>query len=460
MKHAALYESGGQHYLYKGGAGGTCCVVSPAKLELFIPILAEHAIDCLWIMPDTQLSTEISWSDFNRIDQNKYRVFFPMKKGKPTTTRPAFVSLRKQSEKFEKEFFLAFPEHGEWNANDGGKWYLPAPHMLGCTINYLSRELGLDIMWGPGNLGMKILKRIFEKKKWAIENLVLTEHMEEALNQAVTRPVWRKWGGLSPDQAQMKYLHGYDKNSQYLGAAQSVFLGNGQPERVGPDAFSLGNIGFWRYQLLDVSESAFDGYDLPCPLNKAQWASTNLLLFAQESGIEFEILEGLIWREPQPKKYLEEWAKEMRRHRENLRKEDLYKSEIARENAEGTVKAAANSLMGRLATPGSKELYKPDWNMLIVHQAITNQMYSFKRNLRDYGIKPVLVTTDSFWIVSDEPDPAKAIPDILKYQREQRGCKHIGTVPMTPDIIEAFTAQLPEDINVLLKKMIEEVCYA
>lgn len=453
MNNAALYQSCEQYYLYMAG-GETIHIVPPGQLELFISILQEHNIDILWIMPDTELSRHICWADFDRIDPDRYTVFGSRK------DRPNFLSMQKGKSRSEKKIYLAFPGHTEWSAEDGGKWYLPAPYALGLTINYLKREFDLDPMWSPGNMGMKILKRIFAKKKWEIANLDMDEELQNVLNQTASRPVWRRYGGLSYEQSQMKYLHAYDKNSQYLGAAQSTNLGNGQAEWVGPESFNTGLVGFWNYRLIDVGDSKFDGYDLPCPLSvNRPWASTSLLLAAQDLNIEFEILGGVVFRN-QPQKYLQEWSKELRKYRENLRDETKYPNEIARENALGTAKMAANSLMGRLATPSkSGELFRPDWNILIVHQAIANQMYSFNKIQRDYGIKPVLVATDSWWIVSDEPDPAKAIPDILKYQREQRGYKHIGTVPMTPEIVEMFSKEQPEDINASLKKM-REACYA
>lgn len=460
MKNAALYESCNEYFLYVGGQSGkTQPIIPPARLELFIPILEQNNLDSLWVMPGNSFSQNISWADFDRIDREHYKVFYPEKNGKPITDKPTFVSIRKKSDHWEKEYFLSFPEHGEWSAENKGQWYLPAPYILGLTINYLKREFGREILWGPGNLGMKELKAVHEKKGWQIENLVLTDPIENMLNQAVSRPVWRKWGGLSPDQAQMLFAHGFDKNSQFLGGAQSSKMGNGQPEWVGPEAFDLGLTGFWEYRLVDIGDSVFDGYDLPCPLSvKASCASTQLLLAAKDFNIEFEILRGLVWAPEQTRKYLEEWAKNMRKYRTNLRNPEQYISEIARENAELTAKAAANNMMGRLAKPGSRELFRPDWNWLIVHQAIANQMHSFNKIQRDYNIKPVLVTTDSWWIVSDEPDPAKAIPDILKYQHEQRGYKHIGTARMTPEIVDAFATELPEDINTLLKR--EVVCYA
>jgi hypothetical protein len=175
---------------------------------------------------------------------------------------------------------------------------------------------------------------------------------------------------------------------------------------------------------------------------------------ARYAGIEFDVLEGYIWQKGA--KFLEMWAKEMWTHRTNLRdKTDIYAGEIARENAVGTAKLAANMMMGRLAKPGTRELYKPDWNQLIVNKAIANQIYSFQNWNRKHGITPVLVSTDNFWILSDEPNPALAIPGILEYEKEQRGYHHLGTLSTTEEIIEIFDKYKPEVVNGYLKKLME-----
>ncbi len=171
----------------------------------------------------------------------------------------------------------------------------------------------------------------------------------------------------------------------------------------------------------------------------------------RRAKVEFDVLEGYIW--PTGAKFLESWSKEMWRHRTNLRNKDTYPGQIARENAEGTVKLAANNMMGRLAHPGG-ELYKPDWNLEIVHKAIANQMYSFKSWLDKAGVRPALVCTDSFWIISDEYDESMAIPGILEYMDEQRGYHHIGSCELTHPIIDLFELASPEAINNFLKQEI------
>lgn len=453
IRHAALYELCGLYYLYV--AGKTMNIILPAYIESFLPILEEHAIDCLWMIPGSDFSKNISWNDFAKVDRDRCTVF--PEKADPRNP-PAFIRVRKKAVRkgeYEKDRFFAFPEHMQWSAAEKGKWFVPDAAILMSTIDYISHELGLDCLWGPGNLGMKILKRIFIKKNIHIDNTVITKDMAHMLEHNVDRPIWKKWEGLDAEQAKMGYLHCYDKNSQYLGAAQSVFLGSGQPEYVDASQFRMDKIGFWKYRITDVGDSQFNGYGLPCPLSVDKlWASTDLLLAARRFNVEFEILGGLVW--PRAHKYLEEWAKEMRLHRVNLRDNtEKYAVESARENAIGTAKQAANSLMGRLGAPGregSKELYKPDWNIAIVHRAITNQIYSFNRIDRDFGIRPILVSTDNWWIVSNEPDPAKAIPGILDNEKEQKGYKYQGTVEMTDKIVDMFRTERADVINAYLKK--------
>jgi hypothetical protein len=422
-----------------------------AFLEDWLPILAEHDIDIMHIMPDTGMSDCISWDEFDRIDRQRYKVF-PDYPG--TDKKPSFVSLRKKSDQFEREHFFSFPAHTEWNSKDHGQWFLPSPFVLGQTITYLKKEFGLEPMWGPGNMGMKELKQTFASHGWQFSNTLMTDKMKAVLNRPVYRQNWKfdEDEGLTDEQKQKKYWHCYDKNGQFTGAAQSVFLGNGDPHQT--TEVNLGTIGFWRYEITDVSQTDFDSYGLLCPLEFGEWASSDLLLAARYAGIEFDILEGYTW--PRGAKYLEDWAKRMWAHRTNLRdKIDVYVGEIARENAVGTAKLAANMLMGRLAKPGTRELFKPDWNLLIVHKAIANQVYSFKNWSRKYGIKPVLVSTDNFWILSDEPNPARAIPGILDYQKEQRGYHYLGTLTMNDEIIETFNNYKPETVNNYLKKLME-----
>lgn len=451
IQHAALYESCNLYYVYKGGE--THQIDMPTYLEGLLSIFERFNIDCLWVMPQCEFSRHISWGDFGIIDNDRCKVFPEPKKD--FDERPAFVSIRRKSDQYEKDRYLAFPAHGEWSANDQGQWFIPAPYILGWTIKYLTQEFEANVLWGPGNIGMQILKRSFQKKGWQFANTILTDQLREIINQSMFRPIWKRYEGLTEKQKRMRFAHGFDKNAQYLGAAQGCLLGNGTPRQVYADEFDMNQIGFWRYKITDVSNTPFDGYELPCPLDiNRQWASSDLLRAARYVGVEFDVLEGYIW--PYGAQYMENWSKEMWQHRANLRDREKYSNEIGRENAEGTAKAAANMMMGRLARPGSRELYKPDWNQLIVHKAICNQMYSLNKWHR-LGVHPVLVSTDSFWVISDEMDESEAIPGILQHVDEQRGYKHIGTLEMTDEIIEMFDSHSPEAVNRYLKEEVAAI---
>jgi hypothetical protein len=449
MINAILYESCAIYYLYISGK--THPITIPTCIEQWLAIFEEYKFDVLWVMAGNDFSRTISWRDFDKIDRDRCKVF----PDKPTDSdsKPSFISIERKSQKkgeYHRERFFAFVEHGRWTSNNKNSWILPGPYALDKTLEYLNKEFNLDILWSPGYQGQKILDRIWTRKNIKVDNLKMTDRINEMISFASVKPVWKRFEGLSKEQVGMKYLHSYDKNSQHTGAAQSCYFGIGQPNEVGPESFNLQLPGFWKYRILDVGDSEFDGYSLPCPLEINRcWASSDLLLAARTFKIEFEILGGLVWAKGS--KLLEEWAREMRQYRVNFRdNRDKYPIDFARENAEGTAKEAANALMGRLKRT------RPDYHLGIIHRSIVNQMYSFNRINRDYGIKPVLVSTDSFWIVSDEEDPAKAIPGILGFQHEQRGYKHLATVEMSDKIIGIFRTARPDVINTYLKK--ESAC--
>src|SRR5437899_86855 len=133
----------------------------PRSLEDFLPIFEQHDFDVLWIMPNTHFSKLIGWSDFEKLDKDRVRIF-PTDRSKSQKGQPAFVSIRRVSNHYEKDRYFAFPAHGEWTAD--GQWFISSPLLLAQTINYLTKEFQTDILWGPGNMGMKVLKRIFEKR--------------------------------------------------------------------------------------------------------------------------------------------------------------------------------------------------------------------------------------------------------------------------------------------------------
>jgi hypothetical protein len=246
-------------------------------------------------------------------------------------------------------------------------------------------------------------------------------------------------GGLNDEQKQMAWLVGGDKNGQYVGGTRNLFLGNGPYVRVKPDRFDGKTPGLWYVEVTSVRNSIFDSYQAFCPwVAPRMWLSTDLLVAARDAGIQFNVLEGVIW--PQYDKYMNQWGKDIWDHRAAFYDEERFPNAVARGNAAGTSKQIGNSFIGLVAKPqtvaGRGMIYRPDWNVLIIHKAIANLIYSLKSRYEKYRMLPVLLARgDTQWFVSDKP----VIPGLFDHEREQRGWKPIGKpVPMTDEIIAMF----------------------
>jgi len=390
-------------------------------------MMEDMHITTLWVMPGCMFSQQIRKEHFDAMDMFLYNTFIPeqgIKQGRPYG---ASISFNRQNA-FKR--YIMFPEHREWKGaskNDKGIWYVPQPQDLLRTIYYLQTEYQTDIIWSPSHVALDRLREIHRIQERNIQPLpqeqreLFTEIARQCCN-------WIAWTSRQP--VTKKYLVGYDKNAQFLGASGSVILGNGgyvRAQNYGPNSAS-----FWHYANAYTART-----DFPCPLDKVEgWAHIDLLEAARQMGVKFDIYEGITWKESD--KYLNTWAKDMWQHRINLKTLPQYDDAIARNNALSTAKLIPNSMIGRFATEAGEEYEHPDWNRAIVNRATANQVYSLNKMVRDYGIELVLVSKDALYIQTDEENPAKAIPDILNYQDEQRGYKAIGTATMNESIRDAF----------------------
>lgn len=463
LKHAVLYSRPENGYAILDQDGHSFNLPSiPSNLEYMFVGMEKRDISCLWVMPDTEFSHSVTREQFTTLDSNRWKVYPPIASAKKD--KPDFISATRKTGKYEPDRYMSFPAYAEWSSR--GQWFLPEPQSLLTTIDYIQKEYHQDLLWSSGNLGMRMLKQSHRKYGWSIENVANYDGIRNVLNLCMIRPVWRR--ELTLDERVMRFLHGYDKNGQYLGASQSVMLGgNCEPVYVDGSVYDDTAIGFWKYRIRNVANTLFNGMSRPyknlpypnlyCPLDVSRmWASTDLIKAARYVGVDIDILQGLVWNEGE--KYLASWAKDMWKHRSNLTSDiQSYPDIVARNNAIGTAKIAANSLMGRLAKEGINEYHRPDWNLQVVHRAIANQVYSFNSMREKYNIVPVLVSTDCFYIVSDEPDPALAIPGILDHQHEQRGYKHTGTLEMDSELADMFSSMKAEELSIVLKQRREEV---
>lgn len=350
-------------------------------------------------------------------------------------------------------------QHEMWNREwksprngDKGRWYLPDEETFLQTIHTLKGEYGVPIVGSPGHVGLEVLREIHKEQGKKIKPLPMRQKydFQQRAKNMCNWICWSEWTnrkpGLSDKNKRKRRIVGYDKNGQFLGASQSVELGD--DGYVETEEFNPLFTGFWEYELLDVSDSLFNGEDLPCPLDRVKGiAHSDLILCCMSRGLDIRIGQGIIWQESD--RYLSRWAKEMWQHRVNMRKiEDA----IIRRNCEGTAKHIPNSLVGRLVNEYSVEYFHPDWNKAIVHRSVTNLIYTLNKIQRDYNITPILVSKDALYFATDEQDISLVVPGMLEHQFEQRGWKPIGMCEMNGEIVAAFSTGKVGVIEQLIKK--------
>jgi hypothetical protein len=339
-------------------------------------------------------------------------------------------------------------------------WLLSTPDYLYDSVEYLERATDYPLLWSPAYSSKLMLKNIHHGKE--IVQFIPNETFKEAYPKMVIRPLWvhrrrDKERGLSDEQL-LKYMqhglyiHGFDKNMQYLGACVNLRLPNQHAcQEVSGDMFDKKTVGFWEYEIQDVAESMFNSYDCYCPLSRDKnWASTSLIQFARMANIKLHVKRGLVFDTGST--YLEKWAYAIWDARKSLQNESQFPDVIASSNAQASIKKYYIDMMGQFCSDFSEEYRHKEWNTMVVHEAIARQGYSLLTREEVRG-NIVLVSNDAFYLLSSEPDPYKAYPTLLKYEHELRGYKSLGSCKLTDDIIDAFRDKTLKaiDIEPLLK---------
>jgi hypothetical protein len=425
-------------------------------------------INRLWVHPDNLFSNWVMRSDFEMIMQTPDR--HPMHWSSPKQEidgHPKGLRMWVPGDVTRWIFFpahieLVKPEHAHQKTLQMGQWITPSPDHLYNSVLYLERATDSPFLWGPAYSSKMMLRELHKGKKKIVpfKGETLFSH---AYRKMVVRSVWihRRIGdkqrGLHDRHKEGTwYIHGFDKNMQYLGACCDLVLPNEEYcVEVDPLAYDKKAVGFWEYEILDVSNSKFNSYDVYCPLDrKRNWASTQVIDFALRAGIELTIKRGLIFDREESDKYLDSWARCIWDARAQLRNENHYPDTIAAKNAIDSTKKYYIDMIGQFCNKYSDEYYHKDWNTFIVHNAITNQGFTIltRPELHD---NMMLVVNDAFYVLSQEEDVYKAYPSLLKYQYELRGYKHIGSCVLNNDIHNILENEKlsPVDVEMKIKEM-------
>lgn len=423
MKHAVVTDTNGYYTIYSDEEPFSEYEPSIAKLHM---IMQARKIDALWAMPNCHFSNTVRREHFEAIEGRHYHAYVP----EHLVHHKVYGALVRHRDTLEhgvtdSERYFMFPGNREWKVPQGkdkGVWDVRTPQELLQTVELLEARYKVNILWNPGRVGWECFTSALRKRDQVVDPLNQSQREEfESMGRQIIQPLG--YANLNQDG---EYIHGFDKNAQFLGAAQSVELGSGSYSYE--TEFQPRSCGLWSYRL-----GTIDRYFPGIPGEGI--ASTDLLVALQLAGYQPTVTGGIVWGEH--KRYLKQWSIDMWNVRADLSWKNVYldeSDERVSKNAASTAKMIPNSMIGVLVRKGF-----PHWNRLIVHRAMANQLHTILKVEPETGSRSVLVSRDSLYYVSDEPNPYKAFPLLLRYEHEQRGYKLIGTCKLDKEIRYAFT---------------------
>lgn len=287
--------------------------------------------------------------------------------------------------------------------------------VLMSAINTFKAETGFRYRVNDAAMCHIIIRKLHDRKKNAA-SLDLTaslapvdfpEPMRENTNARDL--VWAR--SLTDAEAtDGQFIHGYDRNAQYLAAMSSLTLGFGKPSLIRAPAFDKARAGAWLARI-ELPQS----WDkrLPDPFagksaSGSNWVTTPLLDLAEELGCRITIERA--WLFPETHRPLEPLYKLLRGARASLLDDDRPGPAIALETVKALYRAGTGNF-GQLKASQSTEpidLYRPDWRLFIIDTAKANLV----RLMLKAGVFPIAVNVDEVYLVTEERDPLKAFPTL------------------------------------------------
>jgi hypothetical protein len=273
---------------------------------------------------------------------------------------------------------------------------------------------------------------------------------------------------LTPDEADMAYVHVYDANAMYLAVTSSLRVGLNAPEYREAPQFDPAVPGYWLADLEELVHAWRDGRlpNLLVPsLRVARTRAvdglvplcTPTLAQAQKSGITLPaIREAYLYTEHG--RYLEPWNEMLRDARARVLAEieanpddadaSAIRALIQRMYRGGIGRTAAKDLAtGKLKSDPRDPLYRPDWWHHTVSASRSRLAYKLDKVAREENRFPLAVSTDAVAYASNDPNPITACPRALGTDRTGRDpvgtalgqVKHYASGPMSA-VLEARAA--------------------
>lgn len=367
--------------------------------------LWEADLTQVWVLPASTFSHTFTSDSLEQARPHWHVVFHPHA---ADSSRPTSILLWPggSDQQRSRRLVLAFPEYTGWN------WELSDARSLLATVTYLDQVLGRSLIDTPEMAGHQLLSELageqpssLLRSSWGdLHDLSSSDDLPLPVLDRAQHLAWMR--PLTLVEQRERYLHKYSHLSLALEAALSIRLGSGESQySANGRAYDGARPGIWRVNAQRVG-SVFDGTRLPSCLD-GEWMSTSQVQCCRDIGYQVQVREGYCWQESHA--LLKEWATTLWRAGERLHTQpQLFRHAQARTNASHAITKLAD--LG--VTSFSQEQATGWWASLVGGSRAT--LFAHLVRLVRKGIMPVLVAHNALWVVSNDPNPLTAVPDLAK----------------------------------------------
>jgi hypothetical protein len=215
------------------------------------------------------------------------------------------------------------------------------------------------------------------------------------------------------EEAQLRYLHAYDRNGAYLAACSSVLVGLGRPQLYADGcAFDEKRAGWWLIKVPADTDRRFPGVLNPDgrTAGTEQWVTTTTLAYAvKEEGFTGPVLRAWLWTPEQTSRLLEPWYRILRDARTALIDSDDPQAPATLQ----LIKEIYKRTNGWFAATAARGTYafQPYMHHAIRAASKVGMLHTVKAIGAQSGTWPLVVAdTDVLAYASDAHDPAQAWP--------------------------------------------------
>src|SRR5579859_773051 len=408
-------------------------VNEPGKL---VEHLWQLGLTTVWVMPATTLSRTITSSWFESL-HGRWVVIVHSNPREPSRPSSTLLWPKGGGRQQERRLTLALPEHAGWN------WALADARSLLATVTYLSQVLARPVIDAPDLVAHQLLTELTSDQPGAwlhsstadLHALATQTGSPITIMERARDLVWMR--PLTLAEQRQKYLHKYTHLSWELEACMGVQLGIEAPQySANGRAYDGQHPGIWRINA-ERAGSVFDGKRLPSCLD-AEWMSTPQVKCCRDIGYQVEVREGYFW--PQSHTLIKRWSTRLWQAGERLQTQpQTYRHAQARANAAHTITQLAQSSVTILVQGEDKQGWaRPDWGEQIIGRTRA-MLFAHLVSLVRKVTMPVLIDSDALWVVSNDPNPLTAAPELVAARRwKGYSTGYEAPLPLSREIKEIF----------------------